>query len=248
MCRKRHDWLSFNCVWGAPGEINRLDRQAIDTGGSANDAAAMLQLPHPRYVMFLAVLVLVGGGLAWLMPVERALVLGFDAGALLFLMSCLPLWGEAAADPLRLRAARDDGGRALLLAVSAMAAAAVIVALVRTLQSRDALDPGDLLTVAATLVLAWLFLNAVYAFHYAHLFYDQSDGADAGGLGFPGTGVPVFSDFCYLSFTIGMTCQTSDVTVETAPLRRAVMLHGVGAFFFNLGVLALVVNVLAGVL
>jgi uncharacterized membrane protein len=45
-----------------------------------------------------------------------------------------------------------------------------------------------------------------------------------------------------------MTCQVSDVQVSTREMRRLTLSHGVLSFFFNTGVLALSVNILAGAL
>ena len=45
-----------------------------------------------------------------------------------------------------------------------------------------------------------------------------------------------------------MTCQVSDVTISDATLRKAATAHGLAAFFFNLGVLALAVNLTASVI
>ena len=45
---------------------------------------------------------------------------------------------------------------------------------------------------------------------------------------------------------IGMTCQVSDVLIESRQMRRLATLHGLQAFFFNLGVLALTINALSG--
>lgn len=208
----------------------------------------MPNLPHPRFLMFLLVLVLASTGLATHFPVERALVLGFDTGALVFICSCLPLWRETEVAVNRSRAERDDGGRAFLLLVAVATLVAVLAALVRIVQRSATQAPSDIVAVVGTLALAWVFVNTVYAFHYAHLYYDQTDGGDVRGLGFPGPVAPVFSDFCYFSFTIGMTCQTSDVAVETPGLRRAVTVHGFLSYVFNLGVLAMVINVLVGVL
>ena len=40
--------------------------------------------------------------------------------------------------------------------------------------------------VIATLALAWLFSNIIYALHYAHLYYREGeDGRDSGGIDFP---------------------------------------------------------------
>ena len=39
-----------------------------------------------------------------------------------------------------------------------------------------------------------------------------------------------------------MTAQVSDVVVTTAAMRRAVLLHSLGSFFYNTVILALAVN------
>jgi len=95
--------------------------------------------------------------------------------------------------------------------------------------------------VVATLALAWLFSNSVYALHYAHLFYRSGS---KGGLEFKGEAVPDYGDFVYFAFTLGMTFQTSDVTITSRAMRRAVVLHCLAAFLFNLGVIAFTINVL----
>jgi uncharacterized membrane protein len=45
-----------------------------------------------------------------------------------------------------------------------------------------------------------------------------------------------------------MTFQVSDVEITTSRFRKIAMTHGLVAFFFNLGVLALTVNLIAGAL
>ena len=54
---------------------------------------------------------------------------------------------------------------------------------------------------------------------------------------------PEYSDFIYFSFVIGMTFQVSDVQVTSKALRRLVVAHGVVSFFYNVAVLALMVNI-----
>ena len=39
-----------------------------------------------------------------------------------------------------------------------------------------------------------------------------------------------------------MAAQVSDVIVTTAPMRRTVLIHAIGSFFFNTVILALAVN------
>jgi len=107
-----------------------------------------------------------------------------------------------------------------------------------------------------TVVLAWFALHVAAAFHYAHRFYSSArkvpdaatepEKTDAGGLLFPETAAPTLWDFFYFSFVIGMTAQVSDVQVSGAAMRRFVLLHGIAAFFFNAIIIALAVNVAAG--
>lgn len=205
----------------------------------------MQAIPHPRFLLFLLCLAGASALSALSQPAEIAAIIGFDCAAAVFLASYIPLWREAEVSGIRARAARDDGGRALLLSVAAITVAAVLVALIAMLENRSGANRRELALAALTMVLAWTFANLVYAIHYAHLYYDQIDGADRGGLDFPGTTAPVFSDFLYFAFVIGTTAQVSDVTIRLSPVRRVVLLHGALSFFFNLVVLALTVNVLA---
>jgi uncharacterized membrane protein len=110
-------------------------------------------------------------------------------------------------------------------------------------------DSIKLPLITITLLLAWLFANLVYALHYAHMFYDRWEArGDRGGLQFPGTPEPDFWDFCYFAFVIGATFQVSDVQISSAPIRRVVAAHSLVAFLFNIGILALTVNVIGSAL
>jgi uncharacterized membrane protein len=97
--------------------------------------------------------------------------------------------------------------------------------------------------IIVTLILAWVFSNTVYAFHYAHLAYSKPD-AGCAGLDFPDTTEPNYWDFVYFAFTLGMTFQTSDVTISDQGIRKVVTVHCLAAFIFNIGVLAFTINVL----
>ena len=102
--------------------------------------------------------------------------------------------------------------------------------------------------LVGTLLLTWLFANMVYTMHYAHTYYskDAKDGGDSGGLAFPETKEPDYTDFAYFAFTLGMTFQTSDVEITNRPVRRIALLHCFAAFIFNLGVIAFTINTLSG--
>jgi uncharacterized membrane protein len=208
----------------------------------------MNRIVHPRFVLFILLAGVTIPLSAAYMKLEEAVVFGFNIASLAFIAASIPLWLEDRPDEARRRGARDDGGRTVLLIISTAVLAAVVAALARMIQTREAVTMPDLLEVIATLILAWLFVNLIYAHHYGHLYYDQEERGDVGGLNFPGKGEPVFADFCYFAFAVGMTSATSDVNIESRRMRRAVTLHGLLAFVFNLGIMALVINVLSGVL
>jgi uncharacterized membrane protein len=50
----------------------------------------------------------------------------------------------------------------------------------------------------------------------------------------------------YFAFVLGMTFQVSDVAIARRSVRRVALAHGIIAFFFDVVLLALSVNVVAG--
>ena len=99
-----------------------------------------------------------------------------------------------------------------------------------------------------TILCSFCIVHTAFALHYAHEFYGDAERAAARCLEFPGTEQPDYFDFLYFAFVLGTTSQTSDVTIASSPLRRLALMHGVIAFFFNTTVLALTVNIAAGLL
>lgn len=67
-----------------------------------------------------------------------------------------------------------------------------------------------------------------------------------GGLIFPDTTQPTYLDFAYFSYTIGVASQTADVSISSAAMRKIVLAHSVLSFFFNTTILALTINLAAG--
>jgi uncharacterized membrane protein len=70
----------------------------------------------------------------------------------------------------------------------------------------------------------------------------------AGGLMFPNKAKPDYLDFAYFSFVIAMTCQVSDIKITSRKIRRVVWVHGILSFLFNAIIIALSVNIIAGLL
>lgn len=197
-----------------------------------------------RFVAFVVVLIVASAGAAipFKLALGRALMTGFDIAGALFLVSLWPLLDDET-DEMRQRARDNDANRAGLLAITGMVTLVILVAVASELQGKS--SPATIALVIATLTLAWLFSNTVYALHYAHVFYTGAkDGGDSGGVDFPECDEPDYWDFIYFSFTLGMTFQTSDVSITTRRMRRIAIGQCLAAFVFNLGVLAFTINVL----
>jgi uncharacterized membrane protein len=201
------------------------------------------RIAPPRFLIFLAALIFATPVAAYLLG-SRTLgaMAGFDLAAILFLLLSAPLLGTSEAAAITKHAQANDANRHLLLALTAIVMTVLLIAIAAEAVGRTP-QPFTRILIIATLIVAWLFSNSVYALHYAHLAYRKPGGGCA-GLEFPGTRTPVYWDFVYFAFTLGMTFQTSDVTISDERLRRVVTLHSLAAFFFNIGVLAFTINVL----
>lgn len=98
---------------------------------------------------------------------------------------------------------------------------------------------------------SWLLTHTAFALHYAHNYYSKDNSeqsSEIGGLNFPSEDLPDYWDFLYFALVIGMTSQVSDVEISSRDLRRLALVHGVLSFFFNTVILALSINIIAGLI
>lgn len=173
------------------------------------------------------------------------LLVGWDISAGLYLALVAHMMSVSSIHRIRGRAAREDEGQAAILVLTVTAALASLGAIVAELGSAVGTNrrPSHVVLAVLTILLSWAFIHAIFALHYAHEFYDETEG---GGLAFPGGDLePDYWDFVYFSFVVGMTSQVSDVCITSKRIRRVVTAHGVIAFVFNVALLALTVNIAA---
>lgn len=146
---------------------------------------------------------------------------------------------------------QDTGNTAIFfitIAASIMSLLAVIILMgsIKTLPQTE-VSRHALLAMGAV-VCSWWLVHTVFSLRYAHKFYSDEAGTDTlGGLEFPRQPKPDYMDFAYFSFVIGMTNQVSDVQVSSAVMRKLVFLHSVLSFGFNAVIVAVSINILAGV-
>ena len=183
----------------------------------------------------------------------RAL-LAWCVGIVVYLLLAWLLCSGFDAKRTRLRAQAQDEPSAVLLFVLLLATAACVAAItVLMQQSRDLIGIQKALHIGLAvfaLAVSWLFIQTIFTFHYAHLYYREEKLAepDGAGLQFPGGQDPDYFDFLYYAFVVGMTSQVSDVQVTSREMRRLTLVHGVLSFGFNMLILALSINVVAGLL
>jgi uncharacterized membrane protein len=197
-----------------------------------------------RFMVFVAVFV--AGTIPatlWLGNLGLGIIDAFDVAAVLFLLISWPVLSVSDAAEMERIAQLNDANRTFLLIVTGIVMAVLLIALAAETTSHHPTTFEKALIIA-TLIVAWLFSNTVYAFHYAHMAY-VTPGFGCTGFKFPGTAEPVYWDFIYFAFTCGMAFATSDVEVTDQRIRKIVTFHCLAAFAFNIGVLAFTVNLLA---
>lgn len=182
------------------------------------------------------------------------LLLGWDVGALAYLGLAWIAVAVADDDMTRVRAQMYDQSGFIIFLLVLTAASASFVAIAFLAGGIKELPfwprAGYLLLTVAALLLSWLLIQTLFAFHYAHLYYARPEDGDEHqrGLKFPDEGEPDYLDFAYYAFVVGMTSQVSDVAVMARHMRRVTLIHGILSFVFNIMILAMSINIIGGLI
>jgi uncharacterized membrane protein len=211
---------------------------------------------RPRMLAGILVGLAVGVALAFIpnnLRVSTRALFAWDSGVAVFCISMLMVMAKADDRNMRVRACVQDEGQHFILGLVMVAAVVSIGAIARELSLAKAdKDTIKLLRVGLaffTVVASWFLVQLVFALHYAHEYYSPLPGKKgqiSKGLVFPDDDTPDYWDFLYFAVVIGVASQTADVSFKTKSLRRVGTVHGVIAFTFNTVVLALTINLLAG--
>lgn len=188
--------------------------------------------------------------LVWFMTWALALVGGWDAAALTFLLATWPIILRAEGARAAELASREDDTKntARALLVSASVASLLGAGYAVHLAGRHGGLPRLSLTSLAvlTVVLSWTLVNTVYTLRYA----DEHHRSTQGGIEFGGQepAMPSYRDFAYVAFTIGMTYQVSDTTLRDPLIRRSVLGQAALSYVFGVVIVAGLVNLTAGLI
>jgi uncharacterized membrane protein len=145
-------------------------------------------------------------------------------------------------------AVREDPARPIadLLLIGASVASLVGVAfvIVASGNSKGSEKAGYVAFAVVTVFLSWAVVHTAYTLRYARLYY----AGKAGGLNFHQIpdGEPQYSDFAYVSLTVGMTFQVSDPEVNSTVMRATILRQALLAYLFGVVIIGIVINVVAG--
>ncbi len=146
----------------------------------------------------------------------------------------------------------QDESRTLIFIIVVVSTITSLLAILILLTSKDLGKlNSDLPLFVAIIGMAssWFLVHTTFTLRYAHLYYGDNvteTSVHAGGLDFPNEVNPDYIDFAYFSFILGMTFQVSDVQITCKSIRRLALVHGILAFGFNTIIVALTINLIAG--
>lgn len=190
------------------------------------------------------------------MHLNSRILAGWIAGVVCFLGLILFMMSQANPQKTYYLAQRQEAQHlAIFLLVVFLAFTSIFAITLMLANTKD--TPPEVLTIqiglsAVAILSSWFLIHTMFALHYATCYYRDdpvTPEADyTGGISLPGEELPDYLDFMYFSFTIGMTSQTSDVSIISRPMRRLVLGHGVVSFFFYSIIIALSVGVVGGLI
>jgi uncharacterized membrane protein len=208
----------------------------------------------PRLVIAILVAVLIYLLLPQWMHLATRIIFAWDIGVIIFLTLVWLMMIKATTQKMQRYSQRQDESRWTILIVVVAAACASLLAIGFMLSGNKAISAQILrlhiILTLVTIVASWLLIHTMFALHYAHLYYQPKSTPSRlpDALDFPTEKQPDYWDFLYFSLGIGMTCQVSDVPINSRLLRRLVLIHEVLTFFFNTVILALAINILASLI
>lgn len=182
----------------------------------------------------------------------HAWLVGWDAGALVYLIGMWSMFLRSDENHIRARAELQDIRAAavvvVVLASLAFSLGGIFSALYAARGVTGYVKEITMIFVAATLVLGWLVLQTVFVAHYAHRHFAEVRENPEHGIGFPGQQPHSYLDFAYLAFSVGATFQVSDNTIGSTRLRNLVTAHAAAAYIYNTAILAVGISLVAGML
>lgn len=194
----------------------------------------------------------------WLLPISVAphsvtrVILGWNVGVTLYLLLAARMMFWSSHERMKQRALEHDEGKFTILSLVVLAAVfslgAIVAELAVAKDMQGELKFAHVALAGITILTSWTFTQVMFALHYAHDYYVALQSGQPPGLNFPGSHAPDYGDFLYFACVIGTSGQTADVSFSCRKMRRTGLVHCVLAFFFNTTLVALTINIAAGLI
>ena len=176
---------------------------------------------------------------------QFAATVGWAVAALVYTGSVWAATLRFDAAQTRAHASREDPergvGDTLVLLLSVASLVSVGFVLVAASDASGTTRAAIAGLAVVSVALSWVLLHTLYALRYASLYY-----AAGAGIDFNQREDPRYTDFAYLSFTLGMTYQVADTSITTHTIRSAALGHALLSFLFGSVILATTINLVAG--
>ncbi|CAM5328445.1 DUF1345 domain-containing protein [Leifsonia shinshuensis] len=202
---------------------------------------------HTRVKLYVAlgVGIVVAVVAAFFEVLHHAILTGWAAACLVYVVWIWSTVWRMNAEQTRSHATLEDPGRRTVDLVLTITALVSLFAVVWVLVEARSLKGGAQLAVAllaiVSIALSWVLVHTLYTLRYARIYYRRD-----GGVDFNQKEPPQYSDFAYLSFTLGMTFQVSDTDITSTYLRRTIVRHTLLSYVFGTVIVAATVNLVAG--
>ena len=175
----------------------------------------------------------------------------WDAFALVFILTSWIVFFTRPVPEIIKQANKEDGSRVFVLTsiiISSFASMFTVLLLMIAKPKSSGQELISVILAIGGMVLSWVMVHTIFTFHYAHMYYDEEidDTPEGLALAFPGEEKPDYIDFAYFAFVIGITFQVSDVEINSRKIRRTTLAHSLLAFALNTFVVALTINLIAG--
>lgn len=171
---------------------------------------------------------------------------GWDSAALIYVAWTWVTIRHMNADDTKSHAINEDPSRALadilLISASMASLVAVAVLIAQAGKSHGLAKIAEILLGLFSVIVSWLVIQIIHTLKYAKFYFDGTPG----GINFNQDILPRYTDFAYMAFTLGMTFQVSDTSIETPEIRYAALKHTLISYVFGTVIIAATINTIAG--
>ena len=220
------------------------------TDGNRPIGSMAVRLDQRRRLLIAAPLGgVVGAVTAFFVPWQLSILVGWDVAAAFIVGSVWSFVSLLGATSTQEVARREDDSRAVVDLIVVIASLVSLVGVVVGLAHARA-HPGTISSVLTgvavfTVFLSWFTVHTLFVLRYAHLYYT----APVGGISFADSDeAPDYLDFVYFAFTVGMTFQVSDTTIDKRAIRRAVTRHALLSYLFGTVIVGVAINVVGNLI